>query len=316
MTICNVVLGQGFHFREVKAPFSDSYILLELNSMIYEPGELSDLTLSFSPDSGDNWVKAENLNIMFPEGREFHHGNVDSIVQAGYIASKLNLEKYSAYKVHNDSKIYIDSIWLRDARGELLLTLLWDAMKDHGEILSDQVLFKIEGDFKYDDQHIFSKAGHEATFTDPRDQQNYRIVQIGNAIWMGENLRYNAQFSNKKNDFVEKSEEGYKYSWWMAKRVCPEGWRLPTEDDFNYLKSYYKNQKHLLPGGISSLNLQSILYDSYWEYWSSTTDKSGYAVTYKFDWNGLERDINNTGSAFTPTATLNKSLIRCVKDVK
>lgn len=316
LIVHSLIYGQGFHFKNVRAPFSESYILLELNSMIYEPGELSNLTLSFSPDSGANWVKAKSLNILFEDGREFHHGNIDSIVKAGYLKSKLNIDGYKIFMINESSIIYIDSTWLADARGELLLTLLWDAMHDHGEILSQKALFKIEGDYKYDDPHIFSKAGHEGSFTDPRDQQTYKIVQIGNKVWMSENLRYNAQFSNKKNDFVEKSEVGYKYSWWMAKRACPEGWSLPSEDDFNYLKSYYSNQKHLLPGGISSLNLQSILYDSYWEYWTGTTDKSGYAVTFKFDWSGLERNINNTGSAFTPTATVDKSLIRCVRDDK
>lgn len=308
--------AQNVDFREIKSPYFDNHVFIQMHGMIHEPGVLSNLQLSVSLDNGTTWVSAKTVYLLFPQGKEFHHGNLDSLREKGFEKSPKDFDQYSSFELKQTSHIYIDELWMRDARGEMFFNLLWDAMSDVGEIDNDAVLFKVEGDFRYEDETILNKSGVEATFTDPRDQQEYRMVQIGNMVWMGENLRYDAHFSKKKNDFVEKDEDGYKYSWWNAKKACPEGWRLPSEEDFQFLMSYYDNQKHLLPGGVSSLELQSILYDTYWEYWTGTQSEMGYITTYKFDWNGLEKNTNKASGTFTALGEWDKSLIRCVKDVQ
>jgi len=195
----------------------------------------------------------------------------------------------------------------------LFFKVLWDAMADYGELISKNVRFKVEGDFTYEDKSILAKSGVEDVFIDPRDQQKYRIVQIGEAVWMKDNLRYDASFSKKKNDFIEQTEYGVIYSWWNAKKACPTGWRLPEESDFMYLKSFYENERHLIPGGVSSLDLQSIYYDTNWEYWTSTPSEMGYITTFKFEWNGLEKNANKAGGSYAEVGDWEKSLVRCVK---
>ena len=78
------------------------------------------------------------------------------------------------------------------------------------------------------------------TFTDPRDGKVYKTVKIGNQIWMAENLAYNASSGcwTSKNDESYESKYGYLYDWETALKVCPIGWHLPSDDEWNTLVNY------------------------------------------------------------------------------
>ena len=89
----------------------------------------------------------------------------------------------------------------------------------------------------------------------------YKVVTIGNQVWMAENL--NALYTNKPNSSIllddaihasfwypdedpsTMSAYGLLYSFAAAKELLPNGWRIPTKHDFdkllNELRSNYEN---------------------------------------------------------------------------
>lgn len=77
------------------------------------------------------------------------------------------------------------------------------------------------------------------TFTDPRDGQTYDVIEIGAQNWMAENLNFETgnswcyDYSSANCDVY-----GRLYDWETAKNVCPEGWHLPTDDEWTTLTDY------------------------------------------------------------------------------
>ena len=109
-------------------------------------------------------------------------------------------------------------------------------------------------------RRLFLKKG---SFTDPRDGQVYKIVKIGNQIWMAENLNYNADDSVQRfsHDIYRTQIDGLcgkLYSWETAKAACPEGWHLPSDEEWQTLIDF-AGGKDVAGKGLKSTKVGSAL---------------------------------------------------------
>ena len=111
---------------------------------------------------------------------------------------------------------------------------------------------------------------------DSRDGQRYKTVKIGSQTWMAENLNYKAAksfcFENNLNacDLF-----GRLYTWEAARKACPDGWHLPSKDEWNALETFVADS---LFGG--------------------KTDSVGYALKSASGWEEYEGKSGNGSDAF------------------
>ena len=103
------------------------------------------------------------------------------------------------------------------------------------------------------------------SFTDERDGTIYPLVKIGSQVWMAKNLAYLPKVNKSDDGSVDKPKyyiynfegtdvkeakktENYKvfgvlYNWKAAMESAPEGFHLPSDEEFTELTDFIKNEE-------------------------------------------------------------------------
>jgi uncharacterized protein (TIGR02145 family) len=143
-------------------------------------------------------------------------------------------------------------------------------------------------------------------------------VNINGQVWMAENLNYSASGTkcggtdgNLKNENTANCDKyGRLYSWNQAMDVCPSGWHLPSNADWDKLLRFVDGNtgtdspydsptagKKLkaasnrgtddfgfsaLPGGSGNLSTGYFVSDGDYGYWWSSSEVNGNIAYYRF----------------------------------
>jgi len=169
--------------------------------------------------------------------------------------------------------------------------------------------------------------------------QTYKTAVIGSQVWMAENLNYAIEGSECYNNLESNCDiYGRLYNWETAMAVCPSGWHLPSDADWNELISYVESNSgcrgcasiHLktnsgwnsngngedtydfsaLPGGFGILedgNFHNVGTRGYWWVSIASENNSNYAYS-KF----MHDEDNYVSDSSYPKYELLS--VRCVKD--
>jgi len=123
------------------------------------------------------------------------------------------------------------------------------------------------------------------SFTDPRDSKTYLTTEVGNLVWMRQNLAWEGAGAPFSNAAAMTDIFGMYYTFNEAATACPSGWRVPSESDWRDLAlalgadpgADFKDFK-----GISGALMVDASFngDPMWEFWPAVkiTDRSGFAA--------------------------------------
>jgi uncharacterized protein (TIGR02145 family) len=154
------------------------------------------------------------------------------------------------------------------------------------------------------------------------DIANYKTTQIGNQVWMAENLNYNVEGNVcYDNESVNCTTYGRLYSWAMAmaldascnsitcssqigakhRGICPSGWHIPSSDDWGTLIDYVEMQNSCTD--CAGRYLKSIIEwpdDNMDDYGFSALPGGGYSDDYFYSiykdgywWSATENSASN-----------------------
>ena len=158
-----------------------------------------------------------------------------------------------------------------------------------------------------------------STFTDPRDGQIYKTIELLGQTWLAENLNYDVGKGcwYYDNDPENGEEYGRLYTKIAARKACPPGWRLPNDKETGALINLKASYKSLIEGGESGFNAKlggqrnadgSFLYRGvYGHFWSA--EQRSFDSTYFYFYGNAKRLYQGSSQSQEQGFS-----VRCIKE--
>lgn len=159
---------------------------------------------------------------------------------------------------------------------------------------------------------ISVNAQTNSSFNDMRDGKSYKTLKAGNQIWMTENLSFKT--ANGSWCYENKTENcnkyGRLYNWETAKKACPKGWHLPSNEEWKILSADTLAGKKFKETGETNYFEGSADDFSIGSWWTSTEEAPNYASKYWYLTSGSYK-LNNHANLINKDNGLS---VRCIKD--
>lgn len=179
-----------------------------------------------------------------------------------------------------------------------------------------------------EEEPVKTPATASGTWTDPRDGETYGWVEIGGLQWMTENFRFDTGDLATCHNYIEpedyypynetqntsrrnRARWGMYYTYQAAVKACPEGWRLPTDEEWQKLEclmgmsssdakkwDWRGNIAHNLlsfEGNATEVNL--LLGGFVTQHIQTYTNGSRFKGAYGYYWSG-SKDENKNGDYY------------------
>jgi len=234
----------------------------------------------------NSYLNQGKHSFLFVSGQENFYLLIANVNGIQKTIKMINLPGYSSIEgycslEYTDKKNYVPRYKTTDLLNDFVFNpgdlLLYTAYADSGERkISDKPLA--------DRSYTFQYSGipcHEEPFVTDSDGNVYNTVIIGNQCWMKENLKtttYNdgtpipnvedsswvnithGVYCWYDNNFYWSYPYGALYNWYTVEdttRICPEGWHVPTLNEFQVLKA---QSSGLYSHGISLKSCRQVNY--------------------------------------------------------
>ena len=142
---------------------------------------------------------------------------------------------------------------------------------------------------------------------DPRDNQSYNTVQIGEQCWMAQNLNVGTMINSNSsgdnqsdngifekycygNDSLNCDEYGGLYQWGEAMQytteegtqgICPEGWHLPANGEYCTMATFLDPTVNCTAIGLTGTDAGGKMKETGYDHWinpnTGATNESGFA---------------------------------------
>ena len=124
-------------------------------------------------------------------------------------------------------------------------------------------------------------AGNKPNYGAPLEYggQTYKTVKIGEQTWIAENLNYETEGSVcYKNNPANCTKYGCLYNWETALKVCPKGWHLPNNEEWDKLSRFVDGNKGTESPYESETAGKYLKAKSGWNEDGNGTDKYGFSA--------------------------------------
>ena len=178
------------------------------------------------PEGGESFKVGETIPVIY--GSDVKGSGYRFVFKTSEDDAGVDLLEESAGEENpNGQSCYVQEVTLSaDLVGEASTGIIRVVPYENSSKGANSGKFKIS-------EKTTSNLGETFTFRDARDGQDYRAAIINNKSWMINDLRYEAEGSYCFKDDESCDEYGHFYTWDVAKKSCPEGWHLPSQNEWS-----------------------------------------------------------------------------------